>query len=498
MYKCKLLLLGAIFTVLFVAVTNNIASNSSSKQQLTTFLLLIITAAAITTASLILYYYRYVLYCLYNQQTFIWMDPTVVSINRLEMKVHTLRLHSSVEKARIAALQPNPVDDSPNVWLLDPLQNWKFRLFHTVQDALQGMKNERKGSSKGCWSPVKIPGHWMLDARFNDRPIYTNQKYPFMCQPPFVPHENPTGIYKLDIPSGKDDWFQEDYRYTVMIHGIESAAYVYWNYEFVGFMKDSRLPSEFVVKHPSQAVNNVLHVLVIRWSDGSYLEDQDQWWFAGIHRSIELRRYPVRRTLIDDYHVVTTHDGQLDLNIKLRRQHNQQQARNNEDDSYIIVRVYEDEQLSPDGSQYLLTERPVWSSARNHLSEDDENQDAAATTTTTTTTTTLKVHNTIPDIKQWTAETPNLYTLVIELYGGNYDGGADEDVCEHNIIQCESCRIGFRTVSIDTDGEQRHHQVLKVNNKPIMIRGINRHEHDPDTGKVISLERTIQDITLFK
>ena len=104
------------------------------------------------------------------------------------------------------------------------------------------------------------------------------------------------------------------------------------------------------------------------------------------------------------------------------------------------------------------------------------------------------MHDTIPNIKQWTAETPNLYTLVVELHNANSDGS--RGVSSERIIQCESCRVGFRTVSIDDDGS--NHKLLKVNSKPIMIRGLNRHEHDPDTGKVVSLERTIQDITLFK
>ena len=302
-YKCKLC---AIFSILIVftailcihdSIDDSNSSNTQRQQQLALLLFL-----AISTAASLLYYYRYVLYCLYFEKQFQWMDPRVVaSENRLEMKVHTLRLYSSTKQARIAALQPNPVGDSPNIWLLDSLESWKFQLFDTVQDALHFMKKNENEPSDG-WLPIKIPKHWMLDTRIDDIPIYTNQKYPFYCQPPFVPHKNPTGIYKLEMSLEdftKQDWtittFDDDsslHQYTVMIHGIESAAYIYWNYEYVGFMKDSRLPSEFVVNPKPSQKNNVLHIVVIRWSDGSYLEDQDQWWFAGIHRSVELKRYP--------------------------------------------------------------------------------------------------------------------------------------------------------------------------------------------------------------
>ncbi len=231
------------------------------------------------------------------------MDPTVPAVNRLEMHT-TLRLFETVGAARRAACLPQLVsrksdainqgtgDSSSNssrnlsltsnILSLDDM-NWEFQLLKTVEDAIEVVRvdstagSDRKSCASECsWSPIKVPGNWMLQG-FDDDPIYTNQKYPFPCRPPNVPNENPTGCYRLHLrfPS---DWKKDerkggdDSQFSILLHGVESACFVYWNSEFLGFFKDSRLPSEFSI--PPHLLAGMdkndpkLYLVVARWSDG--------------------------------------------------------------------------------------------------------------------------------------------------------------------------------------------------------------------------------------
>ena len=226
----------------------------------------------------IYWYYHFTLYA-YGKP---WMEPKIPAVYRLDMHV-PLRLFKNHQKARRAACLPqlvarsstNPDDDkdndddplTPNILLLDKM-DWKSKLLKTVEEALmlvyqdkphdptetdhlfEDTQNDSDEDDNNAWAPIKVPSNWMLQG-FDDIPIYTNQKYPFPCQPPIVPRENPTGVYKLKvaIPS---DWYDDDNTgsaqsssLSLLLHGIESACFVFWNGELLGFFKDSRLPSEF-------------------------------------------------------------------------------------------------------------------------------------------------------------------------------------------------------------------------------------------------------------
>ena len=381
-----------------------------------------------------------------------WMDPTIPGINRLAMHV-PLRLFESLECARRAACMPQLVacNDklalAPNVYRLDELK-WLFSLQDTAEEALHLVHTQQQLE----YVSIKVPSNWTLQG-FRDRPIYTNQKYPFPCQPPLVPHENPTGIYYLEFES---PWSLQDAAtdYTLLFHGVESACYVFLNQHFVGFSKDSRLPFEFDIT-PFLQAKNTLQVVVMRWSDGSYVEDQDHWWMAGIHRSVELiRRAPSADIL--DFAVQADASGHLTCAVDLRG--------NMTPNRMLQMKLYNDLQLSADGDEWkpqscLLTKGYALSPTDHHA--------------------TLAVDVDPSLLQLWTAETPNLYTLAVELLR---DG---------RVVQVESCRVGFRTVDI-------HDGAVHVNGRPITVCGMNRHEHDPDHGKVVSLGRMKQDICLLK
>ena len=134
---------------------------------------------------------------------------------------------------------------------------------------------------------IEVPSNWQLQGY--DKPIYTNVKYPFPVDPPHVPTDNPTGCYSkaFRVP---DEWLASDGR--VIFNGVNSAFYLVCNGQFVGYSQDSRLPAEFDLTDLVQSGENRIAVMVLRWSDGSYLEDQDMWWLSGIFRSVELLHKP--------------------------------------------------------------------------------------------------------------------------------------------------------------------------------------------------------------
>ncbi|GKZ00493.1 hypothetical protein MPSEU_001001800 [Mayamaea pseudoterrestris] len=406
----------------------------------------------------------------HNQPTW-WMDPTVAAVNRLPMHTTSLRLFANEENARRAAClvelatRETKIQEAqtPNVWKLDDLQ-WTLELHVTVQFALDAVKDKNKHLNP---RPVKIPGNWMLQG-FYDKPIYTNIKYPFPCRPPLVPLLNPTGRYCVTLGTLPLDWeqaiFQQHASVTLMLHGIESAAYVYLNDGFIGFTKDSRLPAEFDLTPIIQPSNNVLEIVVVRWSDGSYVEDQDHWWMAGIHRSVELILRP-RLASIMDYQVQADANGRLTCRVECRENVDVESTDNLSSSPDIkrklLVSLYDDAQTTAMGAEWVKG-KCVFQSEELVVSGN-----------------VVTFSSVVNNIQLWTAETPHLYTMTIQL------------LVDGKVTQVESCRIGFRSGSIENG------QYL-VNGVAITVCGINRHEHDPDTGKVVSLESMKRDIMLLK
>jgi hypothetical protein len=221
-------------------------------------------------------YYRNVLSSLGKA----WMDPRLQGYNRLEMRVSQMRFLESESSARKAACEPIlpatlRFDDSnlpmiaPNVWKLDE-ENWKFQFYNSVERAIEVVTEQ---VSDRPWTSIDIPSNWMM--RGFDQPIYTNIRYPFPCVPPFVPSKNPTGIYRLEFDLPRPWREQSSFcDYSLLLHGVESACFVYLNQELLGFSKDSRLPCEVDATKPMKEEDNILEVIVMRWSDGSYMEDQ--------------------------------------------------------------------------------------------------------------------------------------------------------------------------------------------------------------------------------
>ncbi|MBT3274883.1 MAG: DUF4981 domain-containing protein, partial [Spirochaetales bacterium] len=284
-----------------------------------------------------------------------------------------------------------------------------------------------------------------------DRPHYTNVTMPFPNKPPEVPDENPTGVYRLDFDL-PEKWSER--RIVLHLGGVESAYYLYVNGSEAGMAKDSRLPSEFDVTALVRPGLNTLAVVVIRWSDGSYLEDQDHWWMAGIHRSVFL--YSTGHAYIRDVFARGGLDGGfttgiLDTDIEIG-------ASDDIDEGWKI------ELRLLDGSGKMVGE--VISTGLDGSYRAGGHK--------------ISISRQVAHVEKWSAERPSLFTLCVELQDAS-----------GKVVECTSTRIGFRSIEV------RDRELL-VNGKPVLLKGVNRHEHDEKLGKTVTNDSMIADIRLLK
>jgi len=299
------------------------------------------------------------------------------------------------------------------------------------------------------WDEIEVPSNWQLKGY--DPPIYTNVKYPFPNpDPPRVPQDsNPIGSYRRSFTL-PPRW--RGRRVILHFAGVSSAFYVWVNGQRVGYSEDSRTPAEFDITPYVTAGENILAVEVYRWSDGVYLEDQDFWRLSGIFRDVllvsrgdpRIRDFWVHTDLNSDYR-------HAELRIEVEVEGDREQA---------AACLVEAALADPHGT----------ATARMQAEAKPAPGSPIGVTLT----------GCIIDPLKWSAECPHLYTLLLTLR----DAGG-------NAIEVIPCRVGFRRVEIK--GGQ-----LLVNGVPILIRGVNRHEHDPDTGHVVSHESMVRDLRLMK
>lgn len=304
---------------------------------------------------------------------------------------------------------------------------WRFLYLEAPELSPRDFMN--KGTDKG-WDTIDVPSVWQL--RGYDKMHYTDVLYLFPINPPFVPTENPTGIYKKTIHLSKK-WVQNDT--LLKFHGVDSAFDVWVNGIHAGYSKVSRLPSEFDITEYVQEGDNDITVRVYKWSDGTYLEDQDMWWLSGIYRDVELINEQ-KDSIID-----CSVDGDLDSSYKNG-----------------ILRV-------------ALTTKQETSKVSWKLEREGQKITGGVFQTKRG-----KAHleEMIPDADLWTAETPNLYELTVSA--GN-----------HEVI----VRVGFRKIEIKDNN-------FRVNNQVILLNGVNHHDYHPKEGRCITQEQMKADILLMK
>jgi beta-galactosidase len=352
-----------------------------------------------------------------------------------------------VPHATLAGALSRERERSP--WYRSLNGTWRFRYVANPASRPQGFW--RDDADLTGWDSIPVPGNW--EALGFGIPIYTNITYLYPPNPPFVPHgDNPVGSYRRSF-TVPDAW--RGRRVILHFGSLKSAGWVWVNGREAGFAKGSKTPAEFDVTDLLRAGENSVAVQLYRFSDGDYLEDQDYWKISGLERDVFLTAVPA--THIRDYWVrpaldSTLRRGKLTVDVSLA--HPGLASAGAVSVGAIL--------LSPDGRPALRAPLRVQLSVR-----------AAADTTIT-------LSAEVPAPARWTAETPQLYTVVLALLDAR--GDTTETIAQ---------RVGFRRVEVRGG-------LLLVNNVPVIFRGVNRHEHDPVTGRYVSLESMRRDVELMK
>ncbi|MFH1497078.1 MAG: glycoside hydrolase family 2 TIM barrel-domain containing protein [Verrucomicrobiota bacterium] len=376
-----------------------------------------------------------------------WENPELTSLNKLPPRATFTHFATAKQ-----ALTRNP-DKSP--WVLPLNGEWQFRCEASPEDALRFTEGSAFTASAE-WGVITVPGN--LQTQGYGQPHYTNVQMPWPHLPPHVPTDNPTGVYRrtFTVPAA---WSGQ--RIAIHFGGATNVLAVYVNGIAVGLSKDSCLPAEFDITAALRPdVENELIAIVIKWSDATFIEDQDQWWLSGLHREVFLFATP--KTFLRDVHARPA------LSADLRSATLEVSVHVGITGAGPIPQGISAEArlLDPKG-------RPVFKKAlsaalnvpakRNCNQLDHLRIDLAAA---------------VPRPQLWSHETPALYTLVVTL--------KTPDGSSHT-----STRIGFRRVEIrDRD--------LLINGKRVLIKGVNRHDHHPDHGKAVPYETLVRDVTLMK
>ena len=326
---------------------------------------------------------------------------------------------------------------------------WKFKWSRTFKNRSKGFFNQNYSVKN--WTEIQVPGNWQLSGY--DVPIYTNVKLPFDASVvPKIPSDySPVGSYKryFNIPIS---W--KGSQIFINFAGVSSAMTLWINGKKVGYSQDSMNPAEFNITKYLIDGENSISVEVMGWSDGTYLECQDFWKLSGIFRDVILYSKP--NVYIADFKIETDLDNDyVDSNLKIDLTIDNL---SNESISGYTIKTF-----------LLSDENKIINSLNNNILEIESLQRK-----------TISQINHISNPKKWTAETPNLYELKIILYNDN-----------NKIKEVLHSRFGFRKIEIK-DKE------LRINNHPVKLKGVNRHEFSPKNGRTMSKEEMIQDITLMK
>ncbi len=305
--------------------------------------------------------------------------------------------------------------------------DWKFRYWPSIRELTERFFEE--GYDVSGFDTIPVPSVWQNHGY--EKHHYTNVRFPIPYDPPYVPWENPCGGYVRTFTHTPDEAAPCVF---LNFEGVDSCFYVWVNGQFVGYTQVSHANAEFDITGLVRQGENTLAVLVLKWCDGTYMEDQDKFRTSGIFRDVYLLRRP--ENSIRDYFVTATNDGQVQVRMNFRGE-------------AVPVRL----QLL-DGSDVSVD------SAKCRPWEDGEYTHVA--------------NLTVLQPKLWDPENPYLYTLVMEM--------PREVITE---------RVGLREISVKDN-------VVLLNGMPIKFRGVNRHDSDPVTGPTVSVEQIHRDLQMFR
>lgn len=364
-----------------------------------------------------------------------WENPAVQQRHRLPPRAHFATFPDT----------QSATSDEGSTWELSLNGAWRFHYAPTPLEAPPDLAAVDLDDQD--WPHIPVPGHWQLNGW--GHPHYTNVRYPFPIDPPRVPSDNPTGTYRRHFVVPQT-W--ADRRLVLRFDGVDSAFEVYLNGAYLGFSKGSRMPAEFDLTSAARVGDNLLAVRVFQWSDGSYLEDQDMWWLSGIFRDVTLLALP--QTTLWDVKITPTLDLQGDgsaLEVAVVVE-----GSTTASGAYQLDLAL----LDAGGAAVAYAAGPV------RLGGDGHGRVELATAVGTP--------------RRWSAEEPYLYTLLLTL----------RDAVGATVCVVPQ-KVGFRRVEVQ--GPR-----LLVNGAAIKLRGVNRHEHDPELGRALTREVMLTDVLLMK
>jgi beta-galactosidase len=491
-----------------------------------------------------------------------WEDPAVISRNRCRVRStctsfrnKDILLNALHNKSLKGAVKSEVMMLTGEPGIPDEVHKWDFLLVGCPTECPHGWNEEEYEvlRNRNSWNTVALPNHWQLQGF--DVPIYTNTTYPFAFDPPRArrnghwvdaacdqglgaatsavfpaplhpqePGENATGLYRRkftlsDLVKDMDDLGKS--RFFLVFAGVDSCMTMWLDGQYVGYSQDSCLPAEFDVTQICRSkrdasAEHTLAVQVSRWCDGSYLEDQDKWWLSGIYREVYIERRPA--VFLSDFEFSST--------VRTR-----ETVPRPIDSGYItpgrsvlsadiIVSVLgEGVRTTSAGSASPFTPSPQAHAVRvefwanigdkkpvavftkefasghhlpNRIAADsiyaDRKGGFGEKTASITSPGVATVKGTLTEPLLWTAETPFLYTLVVSLHASLSDASADVDS-----LHAQSLKVGVRKVSIGGPDN-----VLRINDCPVTIAGINRHEFSPKTGRAVTKASMREDAILLK
>jgi beta-galactosidase len=376
-----------------------------------------------------------------------WMHPQTVSLGRLPMRA-TLTPYPDAVQALARGASP---------WVRSLNGTWRFLLAASPDSTPAGFADA--GFDDAGWAELPVPSNWTMHGY--DRPQYTNVQMPFAGAPPQVPDDNPTGLYRrtFEVPA---DW--DGRRVVLEVGGAESVLYVWVNGRAVGMGKDSRLPQAFdITAFVRPGEPNLVALAVVKWSDASYVEDQDQWWMGGVFRDVFI--YSTGDAWIEDVCARAEpdagfRDGTLRLDVKLGF------AGPPADGWAVEAQLF-------DAAGRSVLAAPLRGPVKGDPWTHNPYRGPLGQVT-------LASPVVAPAL--WSSEAPNLYTVVVTLLRDDPDAAP---------VEATSVRVGFRRVAL---GDRE----LLINGRPVMIAGMNRHEHHPERGKTVTREDMLADIRLMK
>ena len=363
-----------------------------------------------------------------------WQMPQLPSLNKLPPRATLYPFASAADAATL--------DRAKSPWWMALDGRWQFKLKARPEEATTN------AITRGKWSEIDVPGVWTMQGF--GKPHYTNVQMPFPNLPPNVPDDNPTGMYRREFELPKT-W--QGRKIILHFGGCEGMLCVFVNGQPIGLNKDARTPAEFdITSHAKFDAPNEVVCVVVKWSDAAFIEDQDQWWHAGLSREVfvyaasapHLQDIFARGDLTDDYT-----NGVLRVKAKVGW------PGEKHEECSLSVQL-----LDPRGKAIL--KKPLTAKCGGAVGV----QSAVEQNTRASNETLFEAPIRKPAL--WSAETPSLYTLVVGLHTPQGD-------------EYTACKVGFRSVEV----RERN---LLVNGQRVMIHGVNRHDHDDTRGKTISPE----------